>query len=84
MTISTVAADVTGFCSKCGLFRQDTAEGVNVTDCRCTALRAGHTEECFYVKSVSCPVVVGMPCKTHGFDSCEECECDCGARKENQ
>ena len=75
---STIGADTIGFCSACGIIRQDTAEGVNVTDCKCTALLR-HAATCGYVASVSCPIDVGMPCKAHDRNICEECECNCGA-----
>ena len=63
-----------GFCSKCGIVRQD-VEGVPVTDCVCTA-KMKHAETCTYVKAVSMWVSI-RSCETHGRDACEECDCDC-------
>ncbi len=77
--LSSAETDIIGFCKACGIIRQDTVEGVHVTDCRCTALARGHGEECSYVKAVSCPIDIGFHCK-HGEFACEECDCDCARR----
>ncbi len=70
-----------GFCSVCQLYRED-YEGVNVTDCICTA-KQRHDESCLYVKAVSCPIEIGIYCK-HGTDRCEECDCDCEKGKKTK
>lgn len=67
-----------GFCSKCGLVRQDDANGDPETDCVCTA-KTKHLASCTYLLSVSCPIDVGIYCKAHLLTACEECDCDCGA-----
>lgn len=70
-------ATAVGFCSKCGIVRED-HEGVPVTDCVCTA-KMKHKETCLYVKAVSCWVEIdGCQCEKHGVFACEECDCDCG------
>ena len=68
---------VIGFCSKCGIVRQDN-DGVPITDCVCTA-KMKHAETCLYVKAVAS--WVSYPCEAHGRDACLECDCDCGAYK---
>ena len=74
--------DVVGFCSKCGIIRQDTAEGIPITDCVCTALKR-HTEACGYVVSVRCPIDVGIGCDKHDRVICEECDCNCKEKHEH-
>lgn len=69
-----------GFCSVCGIVRQD-EEGIPVTDCVCTA-RLRHKEGCFYIKAVACPISIGMHCEVHGRDACPQCDCDCGEKHE--
>ena len=64
-----------GFCSRCGIVREDTPDGTPVSDCICTAAK-WHKPGCFYLLSVSSPIAVGS-CSAHGLDACEICECDC-------
>ncbi len=61
-----------GFCSVCGILRQD-VNGVPETDCRCTAERT-HRPGCMYVQAVGAPI--GFPCM-HGRDACISCDCTC-------
>ncbi len=65
-----------GFCSACGIVREDDGNGIPITDCVCTA-KQRHKPECRYVRAVSCPVVVAS-CAKHDLAACEECDCDCG------
>ncbi len=65
-----------GFCSKCGIVRED-YKGIPITDCVCTAKRK-HKETCMYVKAVSMWISI-VSCEVHGRDACEECDCTCGA-----
>lgn len=67
-----------GFCSKCGIIRQDSSEalgGVPITDCVCTA-KQKHKEGCAYIQAVSMWVSIGS-CTVHGLDACPECDCTC-------
>lgn len=68
-----------GFCSKCGIIRED-YKGIPVYDCVCTAL-IKHSKDCFYTKLIQCPVDLGMSCKTHQLEICENCDCDCKIKK---
>jgi len=70
------STDEMGYCSRCGIFRQDTATGVPVTDCVCTVSKQ-HAVDCQYRKTVACPIDVGSHCEKHGLFACEECDCTC-------
>src|SRR5271157_1265554 len=70
-----------GFCSKCGIVRED-YKGIPVTDCLCTVKRR-HKEDCMYVKAVGMWISI-VSCETHGLDACEECDCTCGAYKKEE
>jgi hypothetical protein len=70
-----------GFCSKCGIVRED-YKGYPVTDCLCTAKKK-HKEDCVYVKAVGMWISVAS-CEKHGYDACEECDCTCGAHKKEE
>jgi hypothetical protein len=65
-----------GFCSGCGIVREDDETGTPITDCVCTAL-VDHKPDCLYVKCVRCPIDVGVYCSAHGLQACEQCDCDC-------
>lgn len=68
-----------GFCSKCGIVRQDGPNGLPETDCVCTA-EIRHTTACRYVAAVRCPI--SFPCEAHVLDVCLECDaCDCTSKE---
>lgn len=71
-----MTTDKVGFCSKCKIVRQDTREGIPVTDCMCTASQR-HKPGCTYLLAVACPIDIGFHCRRHGVFACEECDCDC-------
>lgn len=65
-----------GFCSGCGLVRQDSEDGVPETECACMVKH--HTEDCAYRRAVSC--AIGFPCDKHDLEVCPDCDaCTCGA-----
>lgn len=88
---ATQELDESGFCSKCGIFRQDVIvcefgscgeyidRRVAITDCPCTAVRYGHAKTCRY--TVACAFPVGLEGRAaHGQFPCEDCDCDCGGK----
>ena len=62
-----------GFCSGCGIVREDGPDRRPVTECACMV--AHHHKDCPRRISVSGPV--GIPCD-HGLEVCPECDaCTC-------
>ena len=68
-----------GFCSRCGLIRQDDAHGWPVTPCACFIEH--HAQDCRLRIAIRAPIAI--PCDEHRADSCPVCfSCTCGVEPE--
>lgn len=68
-----------GFCSKCGICREDAVyeDGVRLaaTDCACTVLLV-HRKDCMYTRFVGAAIYIAG-CAIHHIFPCESCDCTC-------
>jgi hypothetical protein len=64
-----------GFCSKCGLVRNDDEYGWPVTPCACFVEH--HEKTCQLRRAIGAMITIA--CVEHGMDSCPDCNpCSCG------